>query len=275
LVLRSQAEPVNEVYMKTLSAEPVISLCGVSFSYGGTPVLENVCLDVGRRESVCVVGPNGGGKTTLVKLILGLLKPDSGEIRVLGRRPWAARLNVGYMPQHMLYDPQFPATVMDIVLMGRLGKPGLTGFLGWYNREDRQAALDALKNVEMQEFCRRTFASLSGGQRQRVLVARAICGKPDLLLLDEPTSNIDTLVESRLWDLIRELNKQMTILMVTHDLGFVSNLVEKVICVNRRVVVHPTSHVTGDVISDIYGSEVRMVRHGDHLDNEHHHNEKI
>jgi zinc transport system ATP-binding protein len=254
-----------------MPAEPVISLCGVSFSYGSVPVLENVCLDIGQRESACVVGPNGGGKTTLVKLILGLLKPDAGEIRVFGRPPWQTRLNIGYMPQHVLYDPQFPVTAMDIVLMGRLGRPGLTGFLGWPNQEDRLAALEALQKVDMEEFCRLPFASLSGGQRQRVLVARAICSRPELLLLDEPTSNVDTLVGSHLWDLLRELNRHMTILMVTHDLGFVSNLVEKVICVNRRVVVHPTTHVTGEVISDIYGGDVRMVRHGDHLATEHKH----
>ncbi len=254
-----------------MTDEPVISLCGVSFSYGNTPILENVCLDVGMRESVCVVGPNGGGKTTLVKLILGLLRPSAGEIRVFGRPPRQARSHIGYMPQHVLYDPQFPVTAMDIVLMGRLGRPGLGGWLGWPNREDRQAALTALRQVDMEEFCRRPFASLSGGERQRVLVARAICSRPDLLLLDEPTSNVDTLVGSRLWDLLRELNRHMTILMVTHDLGFVSNLVEKVICVNRRVVVHPTSHVTGEVISEIYGGDVRMVRHGDHLATEHKH----
>jgi zinc transport system ATP-binding protein len=245
--------------------EPIISLCGVSFSYGGVPVLENVCLDVGRRESVCVVGPNGGGKTTLVKLILGLLKPDKGEIRVLGRSPWQARLNVGYMPQHVLYDPQFPVTVMDIVLMGRLGRSGIRGVFGWPDREDRLAAQEAIAQVNMAEYSRRPFASLSGGERQRVLVARAICIRPELLLLDEPTSNVDTLGGSLLWDLLQNLQKRMTILMVTHDLGFVSNLVEKVICVNRRVVVHPTTHVTGEVISDIYGSHVSMVRHGDHI----------
>jgi len=257
--------------MNSMSDEPVISLCGVSFSYGGAPVLENVCLDIGRRELVCVVGPNGGGKTTLVKLILGLLKPEAGEIRVFGRPPWQARLNIGYMPQHVLYDPQFPVTAMDIVLMGRLGRRGFSGFFGWPNREDRQAAFEALRQVDMEGCCRLPFTSLSGGQRQRVLVARAICSWPELLLLDEPTANIDTLVGSRLWDLLRELNKQMTILMVTHDLGFVSNLVEKVICVNRRVVVHPTTHVTGEVISDIYGVEVNMVRHGQHLATEHKH----
>jgi zinc transport system ATP-binding protein len=256
-----------------MCAEPVVSLRDVSFSYGNVPVLEAVNFTVGQRESVCIVGPNGGGKTTLVKLILGLLTPDAGEIRVLGRAPWQARLNVGYMPQHVLYDPQFPVTAMDIVLMGRLGRRGLAGFFGWPKREDRQAALEALDYVAMAEFCRRPFALLSGGQRQRVLVARALCSRPDLLLLDEPTSNIDTLVEARLWDLLSELNRRMTIIMVTHDLGFVANLVGKVICVNRRVAVHPTAEVTGEVISEIYGSDVRMVRHGEHLAPETHNHE--
>jgi zinc transport system ATP-binding protein len=254
-----------------MTAEPVISLRNVSFSYGDEPVLENVSFDVGRRESMCIVGPNGGGKTTLVKLILGLLKPDGGEIRVLGRLPRHVRVNVGYMPQHMLYDPHFPVSVMDIVLMGRLGQGGLNGFFGWYSRVDVSAAFEALEQVDMADFRRRSFSSLSGGQRQRVLIARALCCRPEILLLDEPTSNVDTLVESRIWDLIRKLNRDMTVMMVTHDLGVVSNLVEKVICVNRRVVVHSTNEVTGDAISEIYGGQVRIVRHGDHLHAEHEH----
>jgi zinc transport system ATP-binding protein len=249
-----------------MSIEPVITFRGVSFSYGNAPVLEDVTFDVGPQESMCIVGPNGGGKTTLVKLMLGLLRPAKGEIRVLGRAPRQARVRVGYMPQHVLYDPQFPVTVMDIVLMGRLGRPGIDGFLGWPNREDRRAALEALQYVEMAGCCRQSFASLSGGQRQRVLVARALCSRPELLLLDEPTSNVDTLMESRLWELLRRLNRNMSILMVTHDLGVVSNLVEKVICVNRSVVVHATREITGEIMSDLYGGHVRMVRHGEHLE---------
>ncbi len=266
----------------TMLAEPVISLRDVTFSYGGEPALTDVNLSVGDREAVCVVGPNGGGKTTLVKLILGLLVPQRGEVQVFGQPPQRARLRAGYIPQHVQHDPQFPVTVMDIVLMGRLGHsfvaqppsavPGdmhgrgrlchlLRGVTGWHGRADRRAALDALGQVGMADFGRRPFASLSGGQRQRVLIARALCCNPDLLLLDEPTSNVDSLVEARLLDLLRELNRRMTILMVSHDLGFVSELVERVICVNRRVVIHPTSQITGDAIRDIYGGEVRMVRH--------------
>jgi len=246
-----------------MTTAPVICLRDVSFSYGGAPVLEDVNLDVPDRTAACIIGPNGSGKTTLVKLILGLLTPQRGEIRVFGQPPQRARLRSGYMPQYVQHDPQFPVTVMDIVLMGRLGRDGPGGFFGWPNRADRRAANDALRQVGMDDFRRRPFASLSGGQRQRVLIARALCGNPDLLLLDEPTSNVDTLVEARLLEILRELNQRMTILMVTHDLGFVSSLVESVICVNRRVVVHLTSQITGASINDIYGGEVRAVHHHD------------
>lgn len=249
--------------MSAMSTEPVISLRDVTFSYGCEPVLESVNLSVAEHQAVCIVGPNGGGKTTLVKLILGLLNPQRGEVRIFGQPAGHARLRIGYMPQHVQHDPQFPVTVMDIVLMGRLGQAAAGRIFGWHGRADRRAAREALDLVGMQDSVKQPFSSLSGGQRQRVLIARALCCQPDLLLLDEPTSNVDSLVEARLLDLLRELNRRMTIVMVSHDLGFVSSLVESVICVNRRVVVHPTSEMTGHAISDIYGGEVRMVRHNE------------
>jgi zinc transport system ATP-binding protein len=252
-------------------AETVVSLCDVTFSYGGEPALEDVNLSIEEREAVCIVGPNGGGKTTLVKLILGLLTPRRGEIRVFGLPPCAARLRAGYMPQHNQFDPLFPVAVSDIVLMGRLGQGGFLGALGWPNRGDRRAALDALDQVGMKDFAHRPFALLSGGQRQRVLIARALCCRPELLLLDEPTANVDSLVEARLLELLRELNRRMTIVLVSHDLGFVSGLVEKAICVNRRVVVHPTSAMTGEAIRNIYGGEIRMVRHDEFFSHGHAH----
>ena len=172
-----------------MTDEAAVLLRDVTFSYGGEPVLEDVNLSVGAREAVCIVGPNGGGKTTLVKLILGLLLPQRGEVRLFGQPPRLARLRVGYMPQHVQHDPLFPVTVMDIVLMGRLGRGGLGGLLGWPGRADRRAARNALEQVGMDGFGRHPFAALSGGQRQRVLIARALCCEPELLLLDEPTSN--------------------------------------------------------------------------------------
>ena len=243
--------------------QPVIELRDVSFAYNGSPVLENVNFVVRPREAVCIVGPNGGGKTTLLKLILGLLQPSSGEVRVLGQPPRAVRLRMGYMPQQVQHDMQFPATVMDIVLMGRLGRPGLRGAFGWYGPDDRRAAWNALEKVGMEGMSRRPLATLSGGQRQRALIARALCSEPELLLLDEPTANVDSLIEARLFEILREINRRLTVVVVSHDLGFVSNLVESVVCVNRRAVVHPTSQLTGELIQEIYGGDVRMVRHSD------------
>jgi zinc transport system ATP-binding protein len=253
-----------------MADNPVIELCGVDFAYGPVEVLEDVNLAIGARESACVVGPNGGGKTTLLRLLLGQLQPTRGTVRVFGRPPESARLRIGYMPQHSQYDPQFPVTVQDVVLMGRLGRGGLRGRLGWYSRADRLAAHDALAQVHVDDLARRPFAALSGGQRQRVLIARALCSEPELLLLDEPTANVDTLVEARLFDCLRELAGRMTVVVVSHDLGFVTNLVESVVCVNRKAVVHPTSRITGDLIREMYGGDVRMVRHSDVVCNREH-----
>jgi zinc transport system ATP-binding protein len=244
-----------------MSSTPAIAFDNVTFSYGAAPVLEKASFSIAERESVCIVGPNGGGKTTLVKLILGLLEPASGTVRIFGVSPKAARKRIGYMPQHLLYDPLFPVTVSDIVLMGRLRSGGVRGFFGWPDGQDREAASEVLRQVGMLDYARRPFSSLSGGQRQRVLIARALAGRPDLLLLDEPTSNVDTLVEAQLLELLVKLNERMTIAMVTHDLGFVSGAVEKVVCVNRRVAVHPTREISGEIIHDIYGGHVRIVRH--------------
>jgi zinc transport system ATP-binding protein len=242
---------------------PVIEFRDVDFAYDGTPVLERVNFVVGPREAVSIVGPNGGGKTTLLRLVLGQLRPASGQVRVFGQPPAAVRLRIGYMPQHANHDPLFPATVLDVVLMGRLGHGGLRGHFGWFGRADRQAAAEALGQVHLEALARRPFAALSGGQRQRVLVARALACQPDLLLLDEPTANVDSLMEARLFDILRELSRRMTVLVVSHDLGFVSNLAESVVCVNRQVVVHPTAELTSEQIGEIYGGHVRMVRHSD------------
>jgi zinc transport system ATP-binding protein len=243
--------------------DPVIEVRDVSFSYQAAPVLEGVNVAIHERETVCIVGPNGGGKTTLLRLLLGQLRPIRGEIRIFGQPPDQARLRIGYMPQRSEFDPLFPVSVLDVVLMGRLGKPGLAGWFGWYGARDRAAARDALEQVHMAGAARAPFASLSGGQRQRVLIARALCCQPDLLLLDEPTANVDSFVEARLFEELRSLASRMTIVLVSHDLGFVTNLVERVVCVNRQAVAHPASQLTAEVIRDMYGGDVHVVRHGD------------
>lgn len=236
----------------------VVSIKGMSFSYDGFLVLEDVNLSIPKGDFVSVVGPNGGGKTTLLKLILGLLRPLRGKVRVFGATPQEARRRVGYMPQHSQLDPQFPATVLDVALMGRLGHGRL---FGPYSRDDKEIASEALNQVGLYDLLKKSFSSISGGQRQRLFIARALACEPDLLLLDEPTANLDVAMEGNLYELLQTLNQRLTVVMVSHDIGFVSKLVKSVICVKRKVLLHPTSEITGEIINELYGTPMRMVRH--------------
>ncbi|MDY6824850.1 MAG: ABC transporter ATP-binding protein [Thermodesulfobacteriota bacterium] len=245
-----------------MSSEAVVVFENVSFAYGRHPVLNHIDLTIHEGDFATIVGPNGGGKTTLLKLILGRLKPQTGTIRVFGTTPEKVCLQIGYMPQHAYLDPRFPVTVMDVVLMGRLGRKRF----GFYTKTDRAKALKALEYTGMAHMAGNHLSQLSGGQRQRVLIARALCTEPELLLLDEPTANIDPGSESALFEILQKLNETMTILIVSHDLGFVSRHVNRVICVNRSLVVHPTSEVDGMVISEMYGRDMCMVRHDHHWD---------
>lgn len=241
---------------KDTFVETDISLNHVTFTYRQQPILENVSLTVPEKEFACVVGPNGGGKTTLLKLILGLIHPDEGKIQVLGTTPEKARNRMGYMPQYAHLDMNFPATVLDVVLMGRLKQRGF-----WFSAKDRARAMDAIDTVGMTPYAHAGFNALSGGQRQRVLIARALCSRPKILLLDEPTANVDHETEENLFSILTSLNREMTILVVSHDLGFVSKYVKTVICVNRRLVIHPTTVMNGTMIKDIYYGDLKMVRH--------------
>jgi zinc transport system ATP-binding protein len=238
--------------------EPAIEISGLWFSYGAQTVLRSVNLLIARGEFVCMLGPNGGGKTTLLRLMLGLLKPDRGSVRVLGGQPLETCARMGYVAQQSQFDPSFPVSVLDVVLMGRLGRGG---GIGWHRRADVRYADAALAEVRMSDLRKRPFSELSGGQRQRVLIARALAAEPELLLLDEPTSNLDVGVEQEFQDLLAGMARRMTIVLVSHDIGFVTEQVGKVICVQQTVAVHPTASLTGDVMRDLYGQDIRLVRH--------------
>lgn len=243
-----------------------VEMSGIDFAYGAVPVLSAVDLRVEDGEFLGIVGPNGGGKSTLLKLILGLIEPQSGNVRVLERDPRRAARMIGYVPQYPSFPRDFPITVAEVVQLGRLGAYRAGGWraLFWPSGpgpDDITAARRALQQVEADNIANRNIGSLSGGQLQRVLLARALASEPRLLILDEPTANIDQRLENDLFDLLRALNDRMTILVVSHDVAFISGYVSRVACVNRTLVCHRTEAIDGQVIQNLYGDPVRLVAH--------------
>jgi len=247
--------------MTVVGDNPVIELRGVTFGFGEVPVLQNVDLTIRRREFLGIVGPNAGGKTTLLRLILGLLEPLAGTVQVLGRPPREGRSKIGYLSQHPGFARDFPISVEQVVLTGRLGTGPVWGH---YRDVDREAARRVLEEVEAQGLATRSIGELSGGQLQRVLLARALVCGPEILILDEPTAHIDVRRESDVFDLLRDLNERMTILVVSHDVGFVARHVERVACVNRTLICHQTEEIDGRVMQDLYGQDLRAVAHHHH-----------
>ena len=234
---------------------------GVSFGYGDGPdVVENVSLEIESHELIGLIGPNGGGKSTLLKMAAGLLKPRKGSVKVFGRVPHEARDEIGYVPQFALFPRDFPITVAQAVLLGRLS----AGFGVRWSGEDRAAAAHAIEETELGALADRPLSALSGGELQRVLIARALAGEPKLLLLDEPTSNLDQRAEEDIFTLLGKLNDRMAIVLVSHDVGFVTGFVERVACISRTLICHGTSEVTGEVINELYGHPVRAVHHAHH-----------
>jgi zinc transport system ATP-binding protein len=240
-------------------SEPVLSLRNVSFSYRGEPVLEDVTLEVEARDYLAILGPNGSGKTTLLKVMLGLLQPQRGSVRVLGRTAATARGQVGYVPQHAGFDLDFPIRVLDVVLMGRYPARRLGRR---FDAEDRAQALRALAQVELAPCAERPIGALSGGQIQRVLIARALALEPRLLLLDEPHASLDERVGRSVWELLEELSQRLTIVLVSHDIGAISHYVRSVACLNRRLHGHPSRELTPEILEATYGCPVELLAHG-------------
>ncbi len=236
---------------------PAIEFHNVCFSYGDQEVLHRVCFSVEPTSFVGIVGPNGGGKTTLLRLALGLESPQKGRIALFGQRPDHARNRCGYVMQHMHYDERFPATVLEVVLMGRAGRR----VWGVYGASDRRAALEALERVGMSGFVKRPFATLSGGQQQRVLISQALANEPELLLLDEPTANIDSEGEKTIHDLLNELAQQLTVVMVSHNLNAVLGCATHVLCVNKSVTMNRLDSLNPETLKRTYGGDIAVVHH--------------
>ncbi|HEX2486687.1 MAG TPA: metal ABC transporter ATP-binding protein [Myxococcota bacterium] len=240
-------------------SEPAIELRGVWFAYGSVPVLEDVNLVVEPRDYLALLGPNGGGKTTLLRLVLGLLRPTRGSVRVLGVEPTRAHGRVGYVPQRAQFDPEFPIRVVDVVRMGRLRRDRMLRPL---TARDREVAARALATVEAAELAERPIGALSGGQLQRVLIARALALEPELLLLDEPTASLDERIGTSVWELLAELSRSLTVVVISHDIGAISRHVRSVACLNRRLHAHPSRELTPEMLEATYGCPVDLIAHG-------------
>ena len=243
----------------------IVQIQNVWFAYNGKTVLQDVCLNIQPGDFIAMIGPNGGGKTTLLKLMLGLLRPDQGSIKVLGGPTEKASHHIGYVPQDVHINRSFPITAIDVVLMGKL-RPDKRWALS--SAQDRREALDALERMEIADCANSKIDALSGGQRQRVFIPRALVVQPEILLLDEPTASIDARGQAEFYRLLKALNKNMTILVVSHDLVAISTHVKSVACVNKRLHYHNQAEITGEMLEEMYPCideevcPVELVAHG-------------
>jgi zinc transport system ATP-binding protein len=244
----------------------VVKLEDIWVYYQGKPAVEGVSLDIEEGEFLGLIGPNGGGKTTLLKVILGLVKPNKGEVKLFGTSPQNLgrfRHLIGYIPQRSLINWEFPASVFDVVMMGRYGRIGL------FKRptsSDKEAVLHCLERVGMGDFINRQIGQLSGGEQQRVFIARALASEPKLLLLDEPVVGVDTTTQFNFYQSLKSLKEKLglTIILVSHDIGVISSYVEKIACLNHTLYLHaiPSEVLVTGVLERVYGCEVELLTHG-------------
>lgn len=228
-----------------------IEVNNLSFAYGNSKILDKVNLEIEENDFVAIIGPNGGGKSTLMKLVVGLLNPSEGEVRLFGEKVPTRKVAVGYVPQNTSRNLEFPITVGECVALGKIGL-----------KASSPEVSVALSKVHLEGFQGRRLGELSGGERQRVLIARSLVCNPRILFMDEPSNNIDAAGQENLYKLLEEFSKTMTIVIVTHDLMALSHKVRSIVCVNRNVHYHEGSHITNEMITDTYGCDVDLIAHG-------------
>lgn len=243
----------------------IIEAQDVSFSYGETPVLKNITLSIHQGDYLGIIGPNGAGKSTLLKVMLGLLKPTSGKIKLFGNEHISLkeRSRLGYVPQKAInFDALFPATVFEVVAMGRYGKKGLLKRL---NKDDWSIVERSLKQVEMWMYKDRLIGDLSSGQQQRVFIARALAGEPEIIFLDEPTVGVDVKTQEQFYALLKKLNQEMniTLILISHDIDVVAEEATELACINQTLIYHgaPDEFIKGDYLKKLYGHNIRQILH--------------
>lgn len=239
---------------------PAVDVREVSYRQNGNLILDRVSLTVHQGDMYAIIGPNGGGKTTLLKIILGLLSATRGEVRIFDNPPGIGRCQAGYVPQFRTFDFRYPLTVREMVLSGRLSH--LRGATRRYRTEDYEVTDEVLGQLDLSRLSERSLSNLSGGEQQRVILARALVGKPRLLVLDEPTVYVDTPSEVQFFDILQELKRLMTILLVSHDIGVISTHVTRVACLNQTLHTHDTNEITEDMIAATYRCPVDLIAHG-------------
>jgi zinc transport system ATP-binding protein len=240
--------------------DTIVEMKGVWVRRGGRSVLEDIDFILEKGDFYGVIGPNGGGKTTLIKVILGLIKPWKGEVLVEGKTPETNRYLLGYVPQYRTYDFTYPLTVREMVLSGRMGL--IAGPFRKYHPEDHQKAETAMERMGIRDLSDRTIGELSGGQQQRAIIARALISEPHALLLDEPTTHVDPRMEEEFYEILRSLRKRMAILLVTHDMTAISAYVDKIACLNRRLFTHGTKEIDEDMLAAVYHCPINLLAHG-------------
>jgi len=231
--------------------QSVISISNLSYGYEKQEVLHNINLEVKERDFLAIIGPNGGGKSTLLKAILGIHEIEQGSIKIFNQSSSKNLAKIGYVPQNTNINTNFPIKVIEVVMMGHIHslkeqkssrKPWHKYLSIGYNEFERSCAMSALKQVGMDQFANAKIGSLSGGQRQRVMIARALCAHPAILLLDEPTANIDVEGQKQIYQLLKELNKFITVVVVSHDISVVLSYASKVAHINKTITYHDISN---------------------------------
>jgi len=242
-----------------MTAKELVKLENVWVHHDNIPVLEAINLSIESNDFLGIIGPNGGGKTTLLKVILGLIKPSRGTVTVLGTSPERGRKHIGYISQLNLFDRDFPIRVFEVVLMGRYNRAGL---IRGYNEADKNAAVAALETVDMLDYKDRQVGKLSGGEQQRVFIARALTTNPKLLLLDEPTASIDPGMQAEFYELLEKLKGNMAIVLVSHDISAVSIYVNEIACLNHRLFYHGSKEVSAEELEKTYQCPIQLIAHG-------------
>lgn len=242
-----------------MTAKELVKLENVWVYHDSIPVLEAINLSIESNDFLGIIGPNGGGKTTLLKVIMGLIKPNRGTVTVLGMSPERGRKHIGYISQLNLFDRDFPISAFEVVLMGRYNR---TGLIRGYNEDDKKAAVAALKTVGMLDYKDRQVGKLSGGEQQRVFIARALTTNPKLLLLDEPTASIDPTMQAEFYELLDKLKDNMAIVLVSHDISAVSIYVNEIACLNHQLFYHGSKEVSAEELEKTYQCPIQLIAHG-------------